>query len=237
MTGLELLREIVGELGGLHEDMVFTGGLVLPLYFERQPSERMRPTFDADAVVACSSYSRWAGLQAQLMQIGIMPANEPGAPICRMRTPKGYLLDVMPMDPDVLGFGNRWFQPGYDQSILCDLGEGVSIKVFPAALYAAAKAEAYRDRGKDDPWLSHDLEDLLTLLVCRPSLVAEIEATDEELRTYLEGFARDLLAMDRLDEVIDAHVRRDADEAQAVLEAISTLGSSNEPDHNESSKR
>lgn len=224
MTGLELLREIVAELGGLHEDMVFTGGLVLPLYFEREPSDRLRPTFDADAVVACSSYPRGAGFQAQLMQLGIMPANEPSAPICRMKTPKGYLLDVMPMDPDVLGFGNRWFQPGYEHSISCNLGEGVSIKVFPAVLYAAAKAEAYRDRGKDDPWLSHDLEDFLTLLACRPSLLDEIEAAGEELRIYLEGFARDLLALDRSDEVIDSHVRGDADAAQTALKAIARGG-------------
>jgi hypothetical protein len=220
MTGLELLREIAAELGTFREDMAFTGGLVLPLYFERPPSDRLRPTFDADAVVACSSYARWAGMQAQLMQLGIMPANEPNAPICRMKTPKGYLLDVMPMDPDVLGFGNRWFQPGYEQSIPYDLGEGLNIRIFPAALYAAAKAEAYRDRGKDDPWLSHDLEDFLTLLACRPSLLAEIEAADEELRAYLEAFARELLAMDRIDEVIDSHVRGDADEAQTALEAI-----------------
>lgn len=220
MTGLELLREIAAELGNLHEEMVFTGGLVLPLYFERQPNERLRPTFDADAVVACSSYARWAGMQAQLMQRGIMPVNEPGAPICRMKTPKGYLLDVMPMDPDVLGFGNRWFQPGFEQSIPCGLGEGLSIKIFPAALYAAAKAEAFRDRGKDDPWLSHDLEDFLTLLACRPRLLTEIELADQELRAYLEDFARELLALDRIDEVIDSHVRRDAEEALAALEAI-----------------
>lgn len=224
MTGLELLREIVAELGGLQEDMVFTGGLVLSLYFERQPSDRLRPTLDADAVVACSSYPRWAGLQAQLMQLGLMPANEPGAPICRMKTPKGYLLDVMPMDPDVLGFGNRWFQPGYERAISYALGEGVSIKVFPAALYAAAKAEAYRDRGKDDPWLSHDLEDFFTLLACRPSLLVEIENAEAELREYLERFARELLAMDRIDEVLDSHVRGDADEVLAALKAIAQVG-------------
>ncbi len=141
-----------------------------------------------------------------------------------MKTPKGYLLDVMPMAPDVLGFGNRWFQPDYEQSIPCDLGKGVSIRIFPAALYAAAKAEAYRDRGKDDPWLSHDLEDFLTLLACRPFLLVEIETADEELRAYLKAFARELLAMDRIDEVIDSHVRGDADEAQAALKAIARGG-------------
>ncbi len=74
--------------------MVFTGGLVLPLYFERQPSDRLRPTFDADAVVACSSNARWAGMQAQLMQLGIMPPN----------TPRSHLPDE---DPEGLPLGRH----------------------------------------------------------------------------------------------------------------------------------
>lgn len=224
MTGAELLSEVVRELGPLHDMMVFTGGLVLPLYFERQPHLRLRPTIDADAVVPCASYPRWAALQAELMNRGIMPVSDPVAPICRMRTPKGHLLDVMPMDPAVLGFGNRWFRLGFERAIFSSVGQGVTIKIFPAPLYAAAKAEAYRGRGKQDPWSSHDLEDFLTLLACRPSLPAEIAGEGPELRSYFAEFGAELLALARIDELIDAHVREHVAEILAALHLLS-LGS------------
>lgn len=224
MTGEEVLSTIIRELGSLQDTMVFTGGLVLPIYFERPPHMRLRPTIDADAVVACATYPGWAALQAELMQRGFVPVSDSDAPICRMRTPGGFLLDVMPMDPSVLGFGNRWFRPGYERAITASIGEGINIKVFPAPHYAAAKIEAYRDRGKDDPWMSHDLEDLLTLLACRPSLPDEIAHADTQLRTHLSGFAVELLGHDRFDELIDSHLRDQGDEALAVLQEIARLG-------------
>lgn len=223
MTGAEILREVLRDLGAFQGEMVFTGGLVLSLYFETEPSTRLRPTYDADAVVACASFTRWAALQADLMKVGIMPVSEPDAPICRMRTPKGYLLDVMPMDPGVLGFGNRWFRPGFERAIVQPLGQGVTIKIFPAPYYAAAKAEAYRDRGSKDPWLSHDLEDLLTLIAYRPSLRSEVAHADADLRAYLASFAAELLALDRFDEIVDAHVPERSDEVLAALAEIAAM--------------
>jgi hypothetical protein len=108
VTGTELLSAIVHELGEFNAHMVFTGGLVLPLYLERTPTYRIRPTDDADAVVACTTYIAWARFQEELGRVGIHPvSDDPDAPICRMRTAHGHLIDVMPMEPDVLGFGNR----------------------------------------------------------------------------------------------------------------------------------
>ncbi|MEB3197842.1 MAG: hypothetical protein VKP62_11625 [Candidatus Sericytochromatia bacterium] len=90
MTGLDLLRAIAGGLGAFTERMVFTGGLVLPLYLTRKPSLRLPPTRDADVVVACSAHRAWVALQAELGTVGVSPlAGAPEAPICRMRTQAG----------------------------------------------------------------------------------------------------------------------------------------------------
>lgn len=221
MTGLELLRAVIRDLGTFHDRMVFTGGLVLALYLERRPTFRIRPTVDADAVVACASHREWLGLQADLGRIGVVPlAGDPDAPICRMRTAGGYLLDLMPSDPDVLGFGNRWFQQGFDRAVTADIGEGLTIRVFPAPLYFAAKAEAYRGRGSQDPWTSHDLEDILTLLACRPSLAGEVARVDELLSAYLAEVARQILELERIDELIHGNIGECEDEIMATLAAI-----------------
>lgn len=223
MTGAEVLREILRDLGAFQEEMVFTGGLVLPMYLEIEPCTRLRPTYDADAVVARATFTGWASLQADLMNVGFIPVSEPHTPICRMRTPGGYLLDVLPVDPEVLGFGNRWFRPGFEGAIVKFIGDGVAIRIFPAPHYVASKAVAYRDRGIKDPWLSQDLEDLLTLVAYRPSLPAEVAQQDAELCTYLTSFAAELLMMDRFDEILDAHVPDRSDEALAALVEISAI--------------
>jgi hypothetical protein len=203
--------------------MVFTGGLVLPLYLARRPTLRIRPTLDADAVVACASHRDWLGLQRELGRIGVVPlADDPEAPICRMRTAAGHLLDLLPTDPAVLGFANRWFDAGFTHAIPADLGKGLRIRIFPAPLYLAAKFEAFRGRGLDDPWTSHDLEDMLTLIACRPSLPAEVEASEPCLRSYLGAAARAILEVDRLGEVIQANVGEREESIVASLALIAS---------------
>jgi hypothetical protein len=221
MSGTELLRAIVGDVGDFLEHMVFTGGLVLPLYLTRPPRLRIRPTRDADVVVACESHAAWVRLQMELGALGVIPiVGDPSAPICRMRTATGHLLDLMPANPAVLGFGNPWFQAGYDRAITVEIGAARPIRIFPAALYVAAKIEAYRGRGKADPWMSHDLEDLLTLMACRASLVDETRAEPDAVKEFLRNAAREILALARLDELNHAHIQEPHAQVVSVLSTI-----------------
>ena len=223
MTGDELLREVVRDLREYQSRMVFTGGLVLVLYLERKPAFRIRPTDDADAVVACMNHREYVALQTELGRIGVRHLEgDSDAPMCRMRTASGHLLDLMPWDPMVLGFGNRWFRQGYENAISRSIGDGLDIRIFTPPLYAAAKAEAFRDRGKDDPWSSHDLEDFLTLVACRPSLPSEILKVDDELQGYLRTFAAELLNLPRFDEMVSGHVGEMAERTIAGLEKMAT---------------
>jgi hypothetical protein len=224
VTSVEILRAVLQDLGELQARMVFTGGLVLPLYLQRTPALRLRPTKDADAVVGCTTYVEWMGLQAELMASGTLPVADPDAPIWRMRTPGGYLLDVMPFEPAALGFGNRWFRGGFERAVPADLGLGTTVRIFPPTLYAAAKGEAYNDRGQADPWTSHDLEDLLTLVACRPSLPDEIALESESLRRFLAEVATNILAIDQVDDLIAGNVGEPEDALLHTLGAIRALG-------------
>jgi hypothetical protein len=56
----------------------------------------------------------------------------------------------------------------------------------PPPLWAIrGAAEAFRDRGQGDFLVSHDLEDIVTVVDGRPSLADEIHAAPTDLRTYL----------------------------------------------------
>lgn len=220
----EQLKKVVEDLGDFVPRLVFTGGLVLGLYFERQPMFRIRPTMDADAVVACATHAAYVALQTALGQVGTRPlVGDSDAPICRMVTASGQLLDLMPTAEGVLGFGNSWFPLGYETAQLCDIGASQPIRIFSPPVYAATKAEAYRGRGAADPMISHDLEDFLTLVACRPSLTEEIAACAQDLRIYLAAFADEVLALPRLDEIIDGNIGEPVETMLITLRAISAL--------------
>lgn len=218
------LKLVVEDLGHFVPRLVFTGGLVLGLYLERQPMFRIRPTKDADAVVACATHADYVATQTALGQVGARPfVGDADAPICRMVTASGQLLDLMPTDESVLGFGNAWFPLGYETAQPCDIGASQPIRIFPPPVYAAAKSDAYRGRGVADPIISHDLEDFLMLVSCRPSLAAEIAACAPELRTYLARFVDEVLALPRLDEIIDGNIGEPVEKVLITLRAIAAL--------------
>lgn len=213
----DVLRDLLGELGNYREQLVFTGGLVLPLYFEQAPPYGIRATDDGDAVTVCASHADYVQFQLSLGSVGIQMAVGEGAPLCRMRTPHGHILDVIPTEPGILGFGNRWFAQGVARAETHDLGDGTSVRLFPAPLYFAAKIEAFRDRGASDPWGSHDLDDLLNLMACRPSLPTEIENESAEFRTYVAGFMGELKGIHRFEELLEGNIGERYGEVLAMM--------------------
>lgn len=220
----EQLKLVVEDLGVFVPRLVFTGGLVLGLYCQRPPMFRIRPTKDADVVIACASHAAYVELQTALGQVGTRPyIGEGDEPICRMVTAGGHLLDLMPTEAGVLGFGNRWFTLGYKTAQPCDIGASQPIQIFPPPVYAAAKAEAYNGRGAAEPMFSHDLEDFLVLVACRLSLAEEIAACDSELRSYLVIFAEEVLGLPRLDEIVEGNTGEPVGPMLKTLRAIAAL--------------
>jgi hypothetical protein len=106
----------------------------------------------------------------------------------------GLKLDVMPIDPAVLGFGNRWYELAMQTAVAAPLQEGVSIRLVTSTCFVATKLVAFLDRGKGDYFESHDLEDVLSVVDGRPELVDELGRADRELREYVAGVFARLLA-------------------------------------------
>ena len=86
------------------------------------------------------------------------------------------------------------------------LGEGVDANVVSPALFLATKLEAFKDRGKGDFYMSHDLEDVITLVDGRADIVAEVAAAPDEARAFISSwFAKQLEKPDFL-EAIPGHL-------------------------------
>ena len=55
----------------------------------------------------------------------------------------------MPTDPEILGFGNRWYGPALENAENVILQEGVEVNMITAPYFLGTKMEAFRARGNE----------------------------------------------------------------------------------------
>ena len=107
---LAQLVVIAAKLEPLLDQIVFVGGCVTGLLLTDPAAAPVRPTLDVDAIVAISSYADFTLLENHMRKLGFHESHAEGAPICRWIS-GDQILDLMPTDTSILGFGNRWYQP------------------------------------------------------------------------------------------------------------------------------
>jgi hypothetical protein len=156
--------------------------------------QKVRPTYDVDAIAEISSYAAYTDFSERLRQCGFTEDAGEGAPICRWRQKK-TTLDVMPLDERILGFSNRWYKPALDSAVVRELEADLPVRVVTAVYFCAAKLEAFAGRGKNDYQSSHDLEDLMAVVDGRVELVEEIYSGAENVRAYIAAEIKRLLAV------------------------------------------
>ncbi|WP_337053684.1 hypothetical protein [Pseudoxanthomonas sp. USHLN014] len=187
---LPRLRVIAEALGDLREQVVFLGGAVVGLLVSDPLAERVRATYDVDAVVDLE-WSGFRRLEARVEAQGFIREMESGV-VCRwVHRATGLIFDLMPVDPGVLGFSNRWYGYAVETARAARVSSHLSIRLVTAVAFVATKLEAFATRGGGDFLASHDLEDVLNVVDGRDELAAEMAAAPSELRrTVSEVFAR-----------------------------------------------
>lgn len=178
---LPYLRRVAVALGDLREQVVFVGGAVAGLLVTDPLAEGVRATRDVDAVVN-TSRAQFHRIEAQVAKRGFVRDGSSDV-ICRwVHKESGVLFDLMPVQPEVLGFTNRWYPYAVRTAVPVDLGEGVTIRLASAVAFVATKLEAFAGRGGGDFLSSHDLEDILNIVDGREELVEEMAAAPAELK-------------------------------------------------------
>lgn len=103
--------------------------------------------------------------------------------MCRwIHKPSGVVFDLMPVQPEVLGFSNRWYPYAVETAVPFEIGHGLIIRLVSAVAFIATKLEAFCNRGRHDFFSSHDLEDVLNVVDGREAIVAELDAAAPEVR-------------------------------------------------------
>jgi hypothetical protein len=175
-----------------------------------------RPTDDVDLIVDVPTDVAYYALNKTLRDQDFREANEEGAPLCRWIV-EGVRVDIMPVDPAILGFSNVWYYGAHGSSLAIDAADG-PIHILDGPHFCASKLEAFFSRGEEDLY-HHDLEDFIAIVDGRPALIEEIAASPPSLREFLARETAGLLAREVFVEALPGHL--DADEAsQARLPLV-----------------
>lgn len=189
---LTYLRRIAEALGELREQVVFVGGAVAGLLVTDPLADAVRATRDVDAVVDADR-ALFHRIEEALAKRGFARDISSDV-ICRwVHKDSGVLFDLMPVQPEVLGFSNRWYPYAMESAVSVDLGAGLTIRLVSAAAFVATKLEAFAGRGNGDFMSSHDLEDVLNIVDGREELADEMGAAPTQLRQAVAAAIAQLL--------------------------------------------
>ena len=206
---LPLLESVVAALGPLCPRFVFVGGCVTGLLITEAATPPVRTTRDVDVIVEIVSLGEYHTLERQLEQAGLRHDRSPDAPVCRWLAGSA-LLDVMPTDKAVLGFGNRWYEEAVRTAVTHVLPSGTSIRLISAPVFMATKLEAFADRGHGDFLASHDLEDITTIVDGRPELGDETAVASPDIRKHLSTQVKGLLESHAFHNALPGHLPGDS---------------------------
>ncbi|MEZ5559157.1 MAG: hypothetical protein R3E86_11550 [Pseudomonadales bacterium] len=218
---VQLVEILVSHLGDLKDQFVFVGGCATGLLVTDPARPSVRATKDVDVVTEITNLGEYYQLAEKLRGIGFTedPQSEV---ICRWKIGE-LLVDVMPTDEEILGFSNRWYVEAVRTASGFVLPSGNTISLISPPLFLATKLEAFNGRGNGDYGVSHDMEDIITLVDGRPEITDEVQETGGDVQAYLQSEFEDLLSTSDFVDSISWHLHGDADNQERATEIIKRL--------------
>jgi hypothetical protein len=181
---LEMLRIAVKNLDYLNDELVYVGGCTTGLFITDEGAGEVRTTRDVDTIVEATTYGEYVKISEKLNLQGFQIDTRPDAPLCRWVKDE-IVLDVMPLNGEILGFTNSWYQSAVENAFDFEILPERKIRVVSPPYFCATKIEAFEGRGNGDFLSSHDLEDLITVVDGREELADEIYESSPDLRNFI----------------------------------------------------
>jgi predicted nucleotidyltransferase len=221
---LGLLLAMAHAMGDLRERVVFVGGCATGLLVTNMAVIDVRSTEDVDAIIEIVSLHAYYALRPELSRLGFVQTMEDNTPPFRWRW-RGMQLDLVPLDEKVLGFANRWYRDGFANAVVSEPEPGLVLRHLSASYFLATKFEAFKDRGQNDVYASHDLEDIITLVDGRAELLDEIAQASLDVKAHIVSNIRALMAHPEIENALPGLILRPIRAAivQQRLQAIALL--------------
>jgi hypothetical protein len=112
---IELLELACRALGPLREEVVLLGGASIPLWITDPAARPARLSKDVDVIVEVATYGAYQRF-AERLRVRKFVENSESNVICRFvyhEEATELVLDVMPTDESVLGFGGGWARQAF----------------------------------------------------------------------------------------------------------------------------
>lgn len=181
------LEAAAAVLGLLVDEVVFVGGATVHLWITEPGAPPVRATDDVDVICEVATRTEYYRFGDRLRECGLQEAADSPV-LCRWQSAEPRLtLDVMPTDPNILGFSNPWYEEAISTATTVALDSGARIRAATPLLLIATKLCAWKGRGRGDLLASLDVHDVLTLIDGRPGLVEEVCSAPPKLRDYIRA--------------------------------------------------
>jgi len=203
LANLRMLEFLATKLGDIRNEVVFLGGCTTGLFISDPLVPDVRYTLDVDCIVDVISRNQYYQLEKKLNKQGFKKSIMEDV-ICRWFY-DDVILDVMPTDETILGFGNRWYKQAITFSSRYRVTDSLEIRVVTAPYFLATKFEAFKTRGKMDFYASHDFEDIVSVLDGRIEIVEEIKNSDSTLQEYLINSLQEIMISPSFKGAIPGH--------------------------------
>lgn len=180
----EMIAQVAEALGpDILSETAFVGGVTTGLLLtDRFAQESVRSTDDVDLIISALGYAQNVAFDEKLRERGFSENPEDDV-ICRKRL-GDIQVDFMPTD-NTLGFTNRWYAAALEHAKDYELKPGLVIRLLTPPYFLATKIEAFKGRGADFLWESRDLEDIVSLIDGRDSIVEDISGAEAEMQGFI----------------------------------------------------
>lgn len=215
-----LLQSAAAKLEPILDEIAFLGGCATGLLITDPAASPVRGTVDVDIITEIGTYAEFTVLEARLTELGFRPRHEDNV-ICRWVSGE-LILDVMPTNPEILGFGNRWYAPALQNAVRVRVGP-YELRVISAPYFLVTKIEAFLGRGHGDYLASRDIEDIIAVVDGRPELVTEVRASAADLQEYLRHQLKTIVENANFLESIQCHLLPDESSQQRKGEILRIL--------------
>ncbi|MBU4261451.1 MAG: hypothetical protein KKC76_06160 [Proteobacteria bacterium] len=182
-TNTRMLQLVAEKLGPLKDEVVFLGGVVMPFLMTEPNVPITRFTKDVDIIFEPETREELYEFEDALRDLGFKKTVN--AAVCQWVIDH-VRIDILPTDPDVIGFDNRWCAEAEQSAIRVNIGKGLIINVVPGHCFLGLKLCAFLRRGKGNYLQSYDIDDLILVIGGRDKIEKEVlEQASPELRKFI----------------------------------------------------
>lgn len=219
---IKVIEKVAEALGELNDQVIYVGGAIVSFYITDTGADQPRPTKDIDISVQISTYAEMDQLREKLATKGIFPATDQN--VMYRYEYEDVLIDFIPYESTALGPTNSWLKPGFPKAYPVQAG-AQTIRILPVGYFLATKFEAFQSRGKNDPFVSHDFEDIIFVLDNNIEVVELIKNEDETLIAFMKEMAKYILEHPSRNDIILGHINpfTAAERTSMVIEKLEQI--------------